>query len=58
VEKVIFIRCTEPDVDTRKKFRTFIAKYDFPDYEAALLELLHLAESHPDLVREKGIRYI
>jgi len=56
--KVIFIRCTDPLVDTRAKFRVFCGKYDFPDYEAALLELLRLAEAHPDNVREKGIRYL
>jgi len=56
--KVIFIRCTEPLVDTRVKFRRFCALYDFPDYEAGLLELLRLAEAHPELVREKGIRYL
>lgn len=55
-KKILFIRCTEV-VDTRKKFRKFVAEYDFPDYEDALLELLRIAEAHPDLVREKGIRW-
>lgn len=47
-ETQLRIRCSE---DAKKKFRMFVAKYGCSDYEDALLELLRLAERHPDLVK-------
>ena len=51
-DKDLFIRCSNK---TRKKFRHFYVEYSFKNYEEALLELLKLAETHPDLIK---IRYL
>ena len=45
---LLLIRCAE---ETRKSFRRFVVDYDFKNYELALLDLLHLAETHPELVK-------
>jgi len=50
----LFVRCSNK---TRKRFRHFFVEYSFKNYEEALEELLRLAEAHPDLVHEKGIRW-
>lgn len=54
LDKDIFIRCSNK---TRKRFRHFYVEYGFANYEKAIEELVRLAETHPDLVREKGIRW-
>jgi hypothetical protein len=53
--KVIFVRCTP---ETFNRWRVFVAKNDFKDYEEALNALLDLAElySHMILVVKKSTR--
>ena len=46
--RMLRIRCRKA---TLKRFKDFAFKHDFKNYELALLELLKLAETHPELVR-------
>jgi hypothetical protein len=45
--KVIYLRCTP---ETFKRWRLFIVKHDFSDYEEALNTLLDLAELYPHMI--------
>lgn len=46
--RMLRIRCRKA---TLKRFKDFAFNHDFKNYEFALLELLKLAETHPELVR-------
>ena len=51
----VYVRCSKM---LRIKFRLFVVKHEFKNYGEALEELLRLAETHPNLVHEKGIRVL
>ena len=57
-EKIIFIRCSDSDFDTRKRFRKLMIEHDFKDYEEALQTLTVMGENHPELVKKSKVVYV
>ena len=54
LDKDLFIRCSNK---TRRRFRRIYVDNDFKNFEKTLEALLSIAEAHPELFKEKGIRW-